>query len=60
MILVHVVNRQSFRWSMDLHLPAAELAAFGLAMVALAALTARASARRATATDAVAAVKDDW
>ena len=59
-ILVHVVNRQSFRWSMDLHLPAAELAAFGLAMVALAALTARASARRATATDAVAAVKDDW
>ncbi|MFO1283201.1 MAG: ABC transporter permease [Burkholderiales bacterium] len=59
-VLVHVVNRQSFRWSMDLHLPAVELAVFGGALVLLAALTARASAARATADDAVVAVKDDW
>jgi putative ABC transport system permease protein len=59
-ILVHVVNRQSFRWSMDLHLPAAQLAAFCLAMLALATVTALASARRATAGDTVMAVKEDW
>ncbi|MBK6396176.1 MAG: FtsX-like permease family protein [Betaproteobacteria bacterium] len=59
-ILVHVVNRQSFRWSMDLHLPAAQLAAFCVAMLTLATVTALASARRATAGDTVMAVKEDW
>jgi len=59
-ILVHVVNRQSFRWSMDLHLPVAQLAGFCAALLALAALTALASARRATAGDTVMAVKEDW
>ncbi len=59
-VLVHVVNRQSFRWSMDLHAPWAELAAFGGALLALATLTALASARRATAGDAIAIVKEDW
>ena len=60
LILVHVVNRQSFRWSMDLHVPWLELAAFSLALLALATLTAFASARRATAGDTVAAVREDW
>ena len=60
LILVHVVNRQSFRWSMDLHVPWAELAAFSVALLALATLTALASARRATAGDTVAAVREDW
>lgn len=59
-ILVHVVNRQSFRWSMDLHLPVGQLAAFSAALLALATLTALASARRATSGDAVLAVKEDW
>ncbi|MEO8485739.1 MAG: FtsX-like permease family protein [Betaproteobacteria bacterium] len=60
LVLVHVVNRQSFRWSMDLHVPWAQLAAFSLALLALATLTALASARRATAGDTVAAVREDW
>jgi putative ABC transport system permease protein len=60
LILVHVVNRQSFRWSMDLHVPWAELAGFSVALLALATLTALASARRATAGDTVAAVREDW
>jgi len=59
-VLVHVVNRQSFRWSMDLHVPLGQLAAFGAALTALATLTALASARRATAGDTVGAVKEDW
>jgi putative ABC transport system permease protein len=60
LILVHVVNRQSFRWSMDLHVPAGQLVAFSLALLALATLTAVVSARRATAGDTIAAVREDW
>jgi putative ABC transport system permease protein len=60
LILVHVVNPQSFRWTMDLHVPWLQLAAFSLALLALATLTAVASARRATAGDTVAAVREDW
>ncbi|CAG1002058.1 hypothetical protein BURK1_02937 [Burkholderiales bacterium] len=59
-ILVHVVNRQSFHWSMDLRFPVAQLAALSAALLALATVTALASARRATAGDAVLAVKEDW
>ena len=60
LILVHVVNRQSFRWSMDLHVPIGQLALFSMALLALATVTALASARRATAGDTVAAVREDW
>jgi len=60
LVLVHVVNRQSFRWSMDLHVPAGQLVAFSLALLALATLTAVVSARRATAGDTIAAVREDW
>ena len=60
LILVYVVNRQSFRWSMDLHVPAGQLALFSIALLVLATVTALASARRATAGDTVAAVREDW
>ncbi|HET9822972.1 MAG TPA: ABC transporter permease [Burkholderiaceae bacterium] len=63
-VLVHVVNPQSFHWTMDMHVPAgrtaALLAAVLLAGVATATLAARAVARRAGARDMVAAVKEDW
>jgi putative ABC transport system permease protein len=59
-ILVHVVNPQSFNWTMPLDLPAGFLAALALALVAAASLTALASARGALAPAAVRAVKDDW
>jgi putative ABC transport system permease protein len=60
LVLIHVVNRQSFHWSMDLHLPWAALAAFAGVMLALATLTALWSGRRAMSAEAVLAVKEDW
>jgi putative ABC transport system permease protein len=60
LILIHVVNRQSFHWGMDLALPWPALAGFGALLLALSTLTALASGRRAMGGDAVRAVKDDW
>lgn len=60
LVLIHVVNRQSFGWSMDLHVPWTELAAFAATLLAASAFTAHASARRATGGEPVLAVKDDW
>ena len=60
MILVRVVNRQSFHWSMDLALPYGLLSTLAAALLLAAAITSLASARQALRQDAVAAVKDDW
>jgi putative ABC transport system permease protein len=60
LILIHVVNRQSFHWSMDLAVPWAPLGLFCAVMLAAAAITATATARAAMAGDAVRAVKEDW
>jgi putative ABC transport system permease protein len=60
LILIHVVNRQSFHWSMDPAIPWGPLAAFGVVMLVAASLTATTSARAAMADDAARAVKDDW
>ncbi len=59
-VLVHVVNPQSFHWSMDLVLPGPRLAALAAAVLAAGTLTAAFSARRATAAAAVQSVKEDW
>ncbi len=60
LILIHVVNRQSFHWSMDLAIPWGPLAAFCAVMLVAASLTATASARAAMTDDAARSVKDDW
>ena len=60
LILIHVVNRQSFHWSMDLAVPWAALAVFSFALLALALLTTLVAAREALGEDAVRVVKDDW
>ena len=60
LVLVHVVNRQSFHWSMELHIPWSGLALFVLVMLVLATLTAAVSGRRAMGQDVVRAVKEDW
>jgi putative ABC transport system permease protein len=60
LVLIHVVNRQSFHWSMDLHLPWVSLGWFALALLVLATLTALASGRRAMSRESVMAVKEDW
>jgi putative ABC transport system permease protein len=60
LILIHVVNRQSFHWGMELHVPWTGLALFGLAMLAAATVTAILSGRQAMGGDAVRAVREDW
>lgn len=60
LVLIRVVNRQSFNWSMDLHPPFGLLAALCAALVLLAALTAWLSGREATGVGPVRAVKEDW
>jgi len=60
LILIHVVNRQSFHWGMELSLPWGGLAAFSAIVLALSTLTALASGRRAMDVDVIRAVKDDW
>jgi putative ABC transport system permease protein len=58
-VLVHVVNRQSFHWGMAIHMPWAALAALSAAVVLLCAVGAAAAGRAAVAREAVHAVKDD-
>jgi putative ABC transport system permease protein len=60
LILTHVVNRQSFHWSMELHVPWLPLAILGLLIVAAAAATAVWSGRSAMGEDVVRAVREDW
>ena len=59
-VLVKVVNPQSFHWTMDLNLPTGRLLALGATVVVAGTVTAWLSARAAAGRDAVLAVKEDW
>lgn len=59
-VLVYVVNPQSFHWTMELRLPLARLGLLVAAVLACGCLTAWLAARRAASHDAVLAVKEDW
>jgi putative ABC transport system permease protein len=59
-VLVKVVNPQSFHWTMDLLLPWARLAALCAAVLVAGTLTAWLSARRVVGGDMLLAVKEDW
>jgi putative ABC transport system permease protein len=59
-VLVKVVNPQSFHWSMDLVLPHARLALLCAAVMAAGIGTAAFSARAAASRSAVLSVKEDW
>jgi len=59
-VLVHVVNPQSFHWTMDLLLPWGRLLALGAAVIAAGTGTAWLAGRAAASRDAVLAVKEDW
>ncbi len=59
-VLIHVVNPQSFHWTMETKLPWVLLASVALALVASAAGTALLAGRRALSADAVRAVREDW
>ncbi len=58
-LLVRVINRQSFHWSMDFSIPYLSLAGFSLVMIALAALAARLAGAQAMRESALRAVRED-
>ncbi len=60
LVLVYVVNRQSFNWSIDLAVPAWQLIVLSVTLIAAAAITAVWSGRAAMNQDAVRAVREDW
>ena len=60
LVLVYVIDRQSFNWSIDLAVPAWQLAILSVTLIAAAAVTAVWSGRAATSQDAVQAVREDW
>jgi putative ABC transport system permease protein len=59
-VLVHVVNPQSFHWTMDLLVPWLRLGLLSLAVITAGTITAWAAGRAAAGRDAVLAVKEDW
>jgi putative ABC transport system permease protein len=60
LVLVFVVNRQSFGWSMELHPPYAFLLFLTAVLVGLAVVTAILSGREAMGMGPVRAVREDW
>jgi len=60
LVLIYVINRQSFNWSIDLAVPVWQLALLSIALVTAAAITAIWSGRAALSQDAVRAVREDW
>jgi putative ABC transport system permease protein len=60
LVLVYVVNRQSFNWSIDFQAPVWQLGLLSVIMVAAAALTAVVSGRAAMSQEAVRALREDW
>jgi putative ABC transport system permease protein len=60
LVLIHVVNRQSFHWGMEMSVPWGLLAGSALLVLALSTITVLASGRQAMGSPAVLAVKEDW
>jgi putative ABC transport system permease protein len=60
LVLVFVVNRQSFNWSIDLAVPVWQLMLLSAILIAAAAVTAVWSGRAAMSQEAVRAVREDW
>lgn len=60
LILVYVINRQSFHWSIELSIPWSELGLLSAGLILAAALAAVWSGRAAMSHDAVRAVREDW
>jgi putative ABC transport system permease protein len=60
LILIHVVNRQSFHWSMEMHVPWHTLVTFAASLLLLGVLTAAWAGRQAVLGATIRAVKEDW
>lgn len=59
-VLVHVINPQSFNWTMATRVPWATVGSVAAALIVAAAGTAMLAGRRAVAADAVRMVREDW
>ncbi|HYX66569.1 MAG TPA: ABC transporter permease, partial [Burkholderiales bacterium] len=60
LVLVYVVNRQSFNWSIDMHPPYLLLGTLVAVLIVLAVGTAIVAAREAMGMGPVRAVREDW
>ncbi len=59
-VLIRVVNRQSFHWTMDFSAPATLIAALSITLLVCATATAALAGRRATGVSPLRAVHEDW
>lgn len=59
-VLIHVINPQSFNWTMSTRVPVGTLLAVAAALTGAAAITAVLAGRRATAKSAIQSVREDW
>lgn len=59
-VLIHVINPQSFNWTMTTQVPVMTLFSVAAALTGAAAVTAVLAGRRATARGAVQSVREDW
>ncbi|WP_380783208.1 FtsX-like permease family protein [Sphingomonas sp. R86520] len=59
-VLIHVINPQSFNWTMTTRIPFGTLFGVATALTGAAAATAMLAGRRATAKSAVQSVREDW
>jgi len=59
-VLIHVINPQSFNWTMTTRIPLGTLIGVATALTGAAAATAMLAGRRATARSAVQSVREDW
>ena len=59
-VLIHVINPQSFNWTMSTQLPLMLMLSVVIALIAASAITAMLAGRRAVSMDAVRAVRADW
>jgi putative ABC transport system permease protein len=59
-VLIKVINPQSFHWTMDFNAPKGLIGGLMLALMAAAVVTAVIAGRRAVSIDAVRAVREDW
>ncbi len=60
LVLVFVVNRQSFNWGMEMHFPVLLLFSLAVVLVLLSVATAVLSGREAMSIGPVRAVREDW
>ena len=60
LILIFIVNPQSFHWTMQLYVPWAWLVLMALAVLVAATLTALVASRRAASGNVIRAVREDW